>query len=257
MANIIDCFKEAINENHAWVKLVVYSVPIYLVLQLYYAGKTVGVSVAAIVCALYYLGLVTKGINNVRMNKSSVLSLNPLEVVWALAKSMIVLIPQGLVLGVVGHFLVMFLTSIPVQFEQYNLAVAIVVWSIIGSILLTSFMSFAKYLRITDGYNLAIIGESCVDVFLSVFFCILLTAIVDLIVFWPLYYLFHDYMHLPLGHPFMIAVTSIAIMINFSMFVNYLAQSSYEQIKGNNEDYDDNYNKIDVVDDAAARMNGH
>ena len=257
MASIIDCFKEAINENHAWLKLVVFSIPVYFGLQMYAIGKTTISTVWAIAFGLLYLGLMTKGINNVRMNKSSVLSLNPLEIIWALAKSMFVLIPQGLVLGVVGHILVMFLTSIPVQIEQYNLIVTIVVWSVVGSILLTSYLAFAKYLRIIDGYNLALVSNSCVDVFLSVFFFVLQVVIVDLIVFWPLYYLFHDYLHIPLDHWFMIAFASIAITINFSMFVNYLAQASYEQIKGNNEDYDDNYNKIDVVEDAATRMNGH
>ena len=257
MASIIDCFSEAIHEDLAIVKLVVFSIPVYICIKLFMLGNMNQFYFWSAVFGLLFLGEMTKGINNIRMNQRSVLSLNPFNVIWALLKSFLVLIPQGLVLGFIGHFCVMVLTSIPVGLEYYNLTVTIIVWSILGSILLTSYLSFAKYLRVLDGYNLVVVSESCIDVFISVLFFVPQVFIVDMIVFWFPYYLFHEYMKIPNDHWFMIAAASIAIVINFSMFVNYLAQASYEQIKGNNQDYDDNYNKTDIIDDAAERMNGH
>jgi hypothetical protein len=47
----------------------------------------------------------------------------------------------------------------------------------------------------------------------------------------------------------------VTIVINISILANYLAQASYEQIKGNNEEYDENV-QMNVVDVASERMNG-
>ena len=43
---------------------------------------------------------------------------------------------------------------------------------------------------------------------------------------------------------------------NISILANYFAQTAYENVKGNNEEYDDNHNKIDVINDSAERLNG-
>ena len=257
MASIIDCFTDAIHEDLAIVKLAVFAVPVYFSIKLFMSGNMSIFYFWTSIFGVLFLGEMTKGINNIRMNKRSVLSLNPLDVIWALLKSLLVLIPQGLVLALAGHVIVLLLTSIPVNIEQYNLVVTIIVWCIIGSILLTSYLSFAKYLKVSEGYNLVVVSESCIDVFISVLFFVPQVIIVNAVVFWMPYYFFHKYMQMPNDHWFMLAMASVVIVINFSMFVNYLAQASYEQIKGNNEDYDDNYNKTNAIDDAAERMNGH
>lgn len=257
MASIIDCFTDAVHEDLALVKLIVFAVPVYFSIKLFMSGNMGQFYFWTAIFGLLFLGEMTKGINNIRMNKRSVLSLNPLDVVWALLKSFLVLIPQGLVLGLAGHVIVLLLTSIPVNIEHYNLVVTIIVWCIVGSILLTSYLSFAKYLKVSEGYNLVVVSESCIDVFISVLFFVPQVIIVNAVVFWMPYYFFHKYMQMPNDHWFMLAMASVVLVINFSMFVNYLAQASYEQIKGNNEDYDDNYNKTNAIDDAAERMNGH
>lgn len=255
MASIIDCFQESINENMALVKIAAFSVPVYICIKLFMVGKMTAFTTLTVIFGALMLGVMTQGINNIRLNKSDIMTLNPLKIGFALLKALVVLVPQGLVFGFIGHFCVMFLTSIPVQIEHYNLIIMIIVWSIIGSILLTSYLSFAKYLRIPEGYNFAVISESCVDVFLSVLFFFPQVLFVNLFVFGPIYYLFRQF-NIPFEHWGFIAFASVAIVINFSMFTNYLAQASYEQIKGNNEDYDDNYNKIDMIEDSAQRMNG-
>lgn len=257
MASIIDCFSEAIHEDLALVKIAVFSVPVYICIKLFMSGNMGMFYFWASVFGLLFFGEMTKGINNIRMNQRSVLSLNPINVIWALLKAFLVVIPQGLVLGLIGHLLVMLFTSIPVNLEHYNLVVTVIIWSIIASILLTSYLSFAKYLRVTEGYNLVVVSESCIDVFISVLFFVPQVLLVNVVVFGLPYYLFHNYMKMPDDHWFILAFASVVLVINFSMFVNYLAQASYEQIKGNNEDYDDNYNKVDVIDGAAERLNGH
>ncbi len=255
MASIIDSFQEAINDRLAYVKIIVYAIPVYILVQLYYAGNMTQFIFWASVFGLLYLGLMSQGICNVRMNRTDILTFNPLKILISLFKSAIVLVPQGLVLGFIGHWLVMLLTSIPIEIPNYVIIVTSVVWVIIGSILLTSFLSFAKYQRIQEGYNFKIICESCIDVFISALFFFPQLAVVDLIVFGPIHVLFNHF-GIPQSNWGYVAFLSIVIIINFSMLTNYFAQSAYEQIKGNNEDYDDNYNKIDVIDDAATRMNG-
>lgn len=256
MASIIDSFQESINEKLAYVKIFIYSIPVYFLTQMYLSGKMALFTTGIAIYGIFLIGVMSQGINNIRMNKIDILTLNPLRVAIALLKTALVMIPQGIVLGFVGHYLVMTLTSIPLDIPHYNMIIMIVVWSIIGSLLLTSFLSFSKYLRIQEGYNFKIICESCVDVFLSTIFFVPQLLIVDAIVFGPIYLLFNHY-----GIPFTnwgyVAFFSVVVVINFSMLTNYFAQSAYEQIKGNNEDYDDNYNKIDMIDEAATRMNGH
>lgn len=253
MASIIDSFQESINENLAIVKIFVFSIPVYCCIQLFLMGKMEQLTFWGIVFGLLFFGLVTLGINNVRLSKNEIFSFNPLRVGFALIKALLVVVPQALVLGFIGHFIVMTLTSIPVEIEQYPLVIAIIVWSILGSILLTSYLSFAKYLRITEGYNFKVVAESCVDVFISVLFFVPQLLLADLIIFGPIYYVF-EYFKVELTHWGFIAFASVVVVINISMLTNYLAQAAYEQIKGNNEDYDNNYSKVDMIEQAAERM---
>jgi hypothetical protein len=60
---------------------------------------------------------------------------------------------------------------------------------------------------------------------------------------------------LPFTHWGFIAYGSVAFIINISILANYLAQSAYEQIKGNNEEYDENV-QMNVIDLASERLNG-
>lgn len=68
----------------------------------------------------------------------------------------------------------------------------------------------------------------------------------------PVAYLFY-FFHLPFTHWGFVAYCSLAFVVNISILANYLAQSSYENIKGNNEEYND-HSQTDVIEEITERM---
>lgn len=254
MASIIDSFSEALNDRLALLKFVIYAIPVYIVANQFMLGKMAYVQIWGGIAALIYIALLTQAINNVRMSRTEILTLNPLKLLKALVKALLVLVPHVLVFGYVGYLaneILVFNVGVP----HFNLILHIIIWAILGSIVLTSYLSFAKYLRVSQGYNYKAIAEACVDVFISLLFYSpqLLLALAILIA--PIWYIL-SILHISLNHWSFVVYCSIVFVIFISIMANYFAQSAYEQIKANNEDYDDNYNKTDFIDEVAERLNG-
>ena len=254
MASIIDSFSEALSDRFALIKFVVYAIPVYIVADRFVLGKMAYVQIWGSLVALLFLALLTQAINNVRMSRTEILTLNPIKLFKALFKALIVLVPHVLVFGYLGYVLnglLIFNVNIP----HFNLILHIIIWVIMGSVVLTSYLSFAKYLRISQGFNYRAIFESCVDVFVSLLFYSPQLVIAFAVLIAPVWYIL-TLLHISLNHWFFVAYCSIVFVIFVSIMANYFAQSAYEQIKGNNEDYDDNYNKINFMDEVAERLNG-
>lgn len=254
MASIIDSFSEALNDRFALVKFIVYAIPVYIVAERFVLGRMAYVQVWGPLVLLLLIAVLTQAINNVRLCRTEILTLNPVRLVKALGKALLVLVPHVLVLGYIGYVLtglLIFNVSIP----HFNLIIHTIIWAIMGSIVLTSYLSFAKYLRISQGYNYRVIFESCVDVLVSLIFYSPQLVIAFAILVAPVWYVL-SILNIPLTHWAFVAYCSIIFVIFVSIMANYFAQSAYEQIKGNNEDYDDNYNRIDFIDDVAERLNG-
>lgn len=253
MASVVDAFNEALSEDLAYVKFVVYAIPVYFVVNLFIVGKMAMFTFWGGIFGVLLLGLLTQGINNVRRNKREILTLNPIQLGIAILKSCVVMIPNLLVYGFMGHLLVTKVT-IPIEAPHVPLIFAIIVWSILGSIVITSYLSFAKYLNIVQGFNYKVIGESCIDVLVSLLFFLPQLAIANLVLVGPVAYLFW-YFQLPFTHWGFVAYCSVVFVVNISILANYLAQASYEHIKGSNEEYDDNV-QINLITESAERQNG-
>lgn len=254
MANIVDAFNDSLTENMAYAKIAVYAIPVYIIANMFVVGKTEALPFFAPIAGLLFLALLTKGVNNVRMNRAEILSFNFIELGWVLLKSMIVLIPQCLIFGAIGYNLATKVT-IPIDLPHVPLIYSILVWSIIFSIVLTSYLSFAKYLKISQGYNYKVIFESCIDVLISFLFFIPQLVLTNVILVGPVAYVFSVFIPDFVNHWGFVAYCSMAFVVNISILANYMAQTAFEQIKGNNEEYDDNM-QINVIDDASIRMNG-
>lgn len=250
MASIIDAFNDALADDSVVMKVLVYGAVIYYVATLFIQGKTAVFSFWIVPVGILLFALLTVGINNVRMNKKTVLTLNVFELLNALLKGSIVVLIQGGIWWVVGHCLS--LVSLPPLFPHAQLIYSILIWSIVGSIFLTSYLSFAKYLKVLQGFNFKVIFESCVDVFISFLFFVPQLALADFILVGPVAYVF-SVLGLSYVHWCFVAYCSVVFVINLSMIANYLAQSAYEHIKGNNEEYQENVN-VNLIDDVAERM---
>lgn len=244
MASIVDAFHEAFNENLAYVKFIVYSIPVNFVVALFMQGKTTQFEIFGFVVGMLLLGLLTQGINNVRMNRKEILTFNLISYLVALVKTLVVIIPHLIVFSLLGNLLIKI--NIPIDLPHVQTIYHVIVWSILFSIVFTSYLSFAKYLKIKEGYNYKVIAESCIDVLISFLFFLPQLAIANVVLVVPVMYLFF-FFKLPFTHWGFIAYCSIVLIINISLLSNYLAQCAYEHIKGNNEEYNDNF-QIDMLD---------
>lgn len=253
MASIVDSFNEALTEDFALVKIGLYSIPVYFCTKFFIVGQMNLFYFYGFLTLVLFFGLLTKGINNVRMSKKEILTMNPKELLNATARGLTILVPQLIVFGAIGHYVLKEI-QIPVELPHVPTIFAIIVWSILGSIVLTSYLSFAKYLRVVQAFNYLVVFESCVDVFVSFLFFIPQLLLANVVLIGPVAYLFY-FFQLPFTHWGFIFYCSLAFVVNISILANYLAQSAYENIKGSNEEYDDNHNKIDFIEDSVERMN--
>jgi len=254
MASVVDAFNEALCENLAIAKIIGYAIPVYFVTKWFIIGQMNLVNFWGVIFGVLFVGLLTQGINNVRMNRREVLTINPVQLGLAILKAAAVLIPNILVFGFLGYFLVT-KVEIPINLPHVPQIFAIIVWSIVFSIVLTAYLSFAKYLRILQGFNYKLIFESCIDILVSFLFFIPQLLVANFVLIGPVAYLF-SFFNVPFNNWGFVAYCSAAFVVNVSMLANYFAQASYEHIKGNNEEYDENV-QINVIDDASTRLNGN
>ncbi len=251
MASIADALSDALNEDKSYFKICLYAIPVYFVVKWFLIGKMSLFIFWGGVVGILLLGLLTQGINNVRMNKKEILSLNPVQLGISIAKTALVMVPQFIIFGLLGKYITGL--HIPIELPHVQLIYAIIVWSIIFSIVMTSYLSFAKYLKISQAFNLKVIAESCIDVLISFLFFIPQLIFANIVLVEPVAYLYFAF-HLPYNHWGFIAYCSAIFIVNISMMANYLAQASYEHIKGNNEEYDDNV-QINIITDIPEKFN--
>ena len=244
MASIIDCCNETFSENHMIFKVLLYAIPVYFVANLFLVGKTQPFNFWIWVIALLFIGLLTQGINNVRTNSTAILTFNVKNIFMSLLKALAVLLPIGLIFYYIGKAIISSV-SMPEAVPHAQITFNIIVWAIIFSIVLTSYLSFTKNLNIKDGYNFRIIFESCIDVVLALLFFIPQFLIVNAIFIGPVWWAF-SFFNVPLTHWGFVAYCSVIFVINWSILANYLAQMSFEQIKVNEGK--------DIIDDAVDRM---
>lgn len=248
MASIIDAFNEAFSEDKALLKIILYSIPVNVVLSFFAVGKTSLFIFWGCLTIALVLGLLTQGIYNVRQNKREILTLNPLALLKAILKTAVVVLPHLIVFGWIAYFIVESV-SIPVEWPYIPLTFKIVVWSIAFSIVLTSYLSFAKNMSLIQGFNYAVISESCIDILVSFIFFVPQLLLANAMLIGPVVYLYYYIFRLPFDHWGFILCVSLVCIVNVSMLANYFAQAAYEQIKGNNEDYDDKFESEIVIED--------
>lgn len=253
MASVVDAFNEALSEDLAFVKIGVYAIPVYFSAKFFMVGKMGEFGFLGGLTAILLLGLLTQGINNVRMNRREILTLHPLNLLNSLVRTLLALVPQLLIFGTIGYLIVTYV-KIPIDLPHVPIIFQSIVWAIIFSIIITSYISFAKYLNVVQAFNYKIVAESCIDVLISVLFFVPQLVLANAVLIGPVAYLFF-FFHLPFTHWGFILYCSCALVVNVSILANYLAQASYEHIKGSNEEYDE-HSKINLIDQSTERMKG-
>ncbi len=257
MASVIDAFNEAFADNLSIIKFAVYAIPVYFCAQYFIKGQMNEFYILASFTAILLLGMMTCAINNVRENRQEVITLNPLRLVWVTAKTAVAILPVVAVFGGIGYILTKYVGEyLPEELGGINLTAKIVIWGILGAVILTSYLSYAKFLSIKQAYNVSAIADSCIDVLINlVVFFLPQMAIANVILMAPIYYVFY-FFHISMDHWSFVVYTSIVFIANISITSNYFAQAAYEIIKGKDGDYDNKHDLslLDVDDTEKANL---
>lgn len=252
MASILTYINESLSEDLSIVKIGIYSVPVYICARLFTKGEMGSLYFWLIILGFITLGLITKAINNVRTNKTEILTLNPLKLFYTIVITTIALIPQILLFGGIGLAITKFI-HIPVELPHFQLIFNIIIWSVVSAIILTSYLSFAKYLNILESFNYKVIFYSCVDILVSILFFTPQLLLANLVFIGPIAALCKEF-NIPFTHEVFILYCSVIAVINISVIANYFAQIAFEHIKENNQSYDDNFKINDVIEDITERL---
>ena len=109
-----------------------------------------------------------------------------------------------------------------------QLIYAIIVWLIIGSIVVTSLILYAKTQKIKDAYDFALISNTCIDILVAIIFFIPQLLLVNGIIVGIIAYLFGVFF--TLENPVFIFLCCMALAINVAITGNYFAQIDYELV---------------------------
>lgn len=252
MASILSYVNESLGDNFAILKIGLYSLPVCYCAHLFLKGEIGGFYFWAVVFGIVFLGLITKAINNIRTNKNEIFTINPIEIVKSIVLCVVAVVPQVLIFGLIGKILTTFI-KLPVQIPHFQLIFDVIVWTLLGSIVLTSYLCFAKHMHVFQAFNYKAISESCVDILISLLFFIPQLLVMDAILVIPVIALCAQF-NLPYTHFVFVLYYSVIFVLNISILSGYLAAVAFEHIKEGYGAYDENYKMNDIIDDIAERI---
>ena len=225
MASIKDALDEVINDDHSFIKLVVYTIPVCISYMLFSIGNMGWFYFTAGITTIILLTLLIKTINNVRNGENYVLpDWNIFSFGISAFKSIFAVMPISGLCVWAGLKLTQIQIPIPVQ--NIQLIYSIIVWLILGSIMITSLILYSKTEKIKDAYNFSLISETCIDMLLGIIFYSVQLIVLDVIFIGTFAYLFSLFWHL--NNPVFIFICCFAIPSSIAITGNYLAQMDYE-----------------------------
>lgn len=235
MASIKDAFEESMQDNHAFLKYIIFSIPVFYCVYLYSENNMNGFWAMASITFLLLFGVFIKCTSNVRNGKDAVLpSFNIFAILWAGLKGLIALGPSIAINSFLASFICGYLPNI---FTEPNTLMVFkgIVWCLFGSFMLTGYLCYAKNFKIADAYNFKSISEFCIDILVAVLFMIPQVLIANAILIIPISYIIWVFFGLP--HPIAVFYWCMVLVFNLAMCGHYLAQMDYESI-GTKENQD-------------------
>ncbi|MBR1424223.1 hypothetical protein IJ579_01515 [bacterium] len=254
MSSIISHFNESFADNLSVVKMIIYTIPVFICASFFVKGEMNSFYFWLIPLLLFFLGVLTKGINNIRTNNNELLTFNIWEIIYSMALSIVCVVPQIIIFGAIGLLIVNFI-KLPVELPHFQLIFEIIIWSILGSIVLTSYLAFAKHMYILQAFNYKLIIDSCMDVLVSLMFFVPQLMLANAIMVAPALAICSQF-GIPYTHWAFIAYYSFLVVVNISLLANYFAETAFENIKEDGKSsYVNNYDKsVDVIDDIVSRL---
>lgn len=227
MASIKDALEESLTDDFAIIKYFLFAIPVFICYQLFSQGNMGLFYFLGFFTLLMLVSILIQCINNVRNGKNYVLP--TFNIIAFGVTAFKALFAVGPIIGI-GLWLGSLIAGIkiPIPLANIQLIYAIIVWLIMGSIMVTSIILYAKTEHIKDAYNLSLISNTCIDILVSILFFIPQLILVNGIIVGTIAYLFAIF--LSLENPIFVYICSMALIMNIAITGNYFAQIDYELV---------------------------
>ncbi len=223
MAKITDAFRDIITDEYAVLKLVILSVPTFIITKMLIAGNNF-VIYLDFIFGLIYLGFMLETAKRFAKNETILIPsiINPLPILKTLVEALIAVIPSLIISILLGISLI-YLTSLVPQFQNpLSLKILYVMISyIISAFILTGLLLYLNNSKIKDAYNLLKIFKNYAMTLSEMILYTIQSFLLNLlIVVAPAYGIFlifgtGDVLYFWIG---------FSIVLNYLIFGNYLAQ---------------------------------
>ena len=227
MASIKDAVEESITDDFSFIKYILYAIPVFICYLLFKQGNMGWFYFLGVLTLIMLITILIQCIYNVRNGHNHVL---PTFNIFTFGVSAFkAIFAVGPLIGL-SLWLGSLITSIqiPIPIPNMQLIYAIIVWLIIGSIVVTSLILYAKTQKIKDAYDFALISNTCIDILIAIIFYIPQLILVNGIIVGIIAYLFGVFF--TLENPVFIFLCCMALVINVAITGNYFAQIDYELV---------------------------
>lgn len=226
MASIIDSFKEVCTERFAFLKIIVLSIPLYYSYQVYLQSKqdftyfywVVGITL------FFLFGVLIKTTNNVINSNDSILpSLNPLKLAFSAAKGICSVGPAIIIFYLLASYLCSIINIIP----WLDITLKSIVWIVVSSCVVISFLMFSARENIFDAFNVKAFFEKSGDLIVVILFFLVQLLIINVIVNG----IIGCAIALLFGHgPILDSFIVIAVILNVCVIGHYLGEVHFENL---------------------------
>ena len=227
MASIKDAVEESFQDNGVFLKIVVYSILPFLIVN-FSKESLPGYVVLTVIAAFLLFGFMLKCTYNVIAGNNEIMpSFNILSVFWIGLKGIIALLPVGIISYFLGALIIMLFSKF-IPSEDILRVFSYIISAICASFAYTSYLLYSNRFKIADAYNFNLISKYCIDILLAVIFMYVQLALFNIIIGLPLGYLL--WLFLGIQNPITIFIFSMLSVFNLAVMGHYLAQVSYEII---------------------------
>lgn len=224
MASIIDSFRETFCDNLSFLKLAVLAVPVYFsyILFINSTKDFTGFNILLYITIFFLFGFLIKTTNGILNEADSILpSINPFKLALAAIKGLIAIAPITIISIMLANYINSLINIIP----WLDITLKSLIWIIVLSIAITSFLMFVKKERIKDAYNIKILFDKSGDLIVRIIIFTIQVLIINLIIIGFLAYTI--IVLFGIG-PILYAFIAYAIVYNIGVLGHYLAQIQYE-----------------------------
>ena len=228
MASIVDSFREVFSDRLAFLKLIILAIPADYTYSLYLSAvgdhDYSGYYQMLYLTLFLYFGVLVKVTNNVINERDLVLpSFNPFPIAIAGLKGLLAILPSALISCLIANYLCSIINIIP----WLDITLKTIIWLVVASIIITSFLMFSSKGRILDAFNVKVLFEKAGDLIVTLIFFIIQLVVINIpttaFIGYTLLILFG------FGQFFNFYI-ALAVAFNVAVMGHYFGQVHYETI---------------------------